>query len=92
MTFQNDRPIITIRSEIVKNGEERITIMSEECHEVCKKLFETLQANDLVFGSDTCLFESNLTNHELYFGRVRERFRTYRTITNQELIRLRYLH
>ena len=71
--FSNDRPVITIRSEIAKNSEERITIMSEECHEVCKKLFETLQVNDLVFGSDTCLFESNLTNHELYFARVRER-------------------
>jgi integrase len=65
------KAIITIRAEIAKTKQERITLISDEALTACQSLFDRLHPTDLVFGSTKTSWKYDVSNHVGYFQRLR---------------------
>ncbi len=73
LSFEHDRVMITIRAENAKNGEERLTFMSEEARQLCQPLFDSKTPDSLIFGNDGIANASRVTNETQLFDRTRKR-------------------
>ena len=73
LSFEHDRVMITIRAENAKNGEERITFMSQEAQVLCQPLFDNKTSDEMIFGNPKITSASRVTNETQLFDRLRKR-------------------
>ncbi len=73
LSFEHDRVMITIRAENAKNGEERITFMSQEAQALCQPLFDNKTSDEMIFGNPRITSASRVTNETQLFDRLRKK-------------------